>query len=65
MGAKVEIDIRDALMQNLKELDRDLAWLQRQTGIPYSTLYSICVQKVMYLDGERLDTIREVPGITI
>jgi len=56
----IKKDIRDEIPDYLKEIERDLAWLQRKTEIPYSTLYSIFVQKTFGLNQERLDIINEV-----
>lgn len=51
------IDVRDSINDKLTELERNLSWLQRKTGIPYGSLYSIIVQKVMDLKQDNLDLI--------
>lgn len=53
----ITIDTRDSINEKLTELERNLSWLQRKTGIPYGSLYSIIIQKVMDLKQDNLDLI--------
>lgn len=53
-------DVRDEIVAHLKGIERDMAWLQKKTEIPYSTLYSIFTQKNFALNQERLDLINGV-----
>lgn len=52
-----QIDVRDTIMDYLKEIERDLAWLSRKLDIPYGTLYSTFVHKIIKLSQEKLDRI--------
>lgn len=42
-----ECDLRDVISEHMKkpEIDRDLAWLSKNTGISYSHLYYVFVRK--------------------
>lgn len=53
-------DVRDDIISHLKFIERDMAWLQKKTEIPYSTLYSIFTQRNFALNQERLDLINAV-----
>lgn len=55
-----QTDVRDIIMNYLKEIERDLAWLSRKLDIPYATLYSTFVHKVIKLSQEKLDKINEL-----
>lgn len=59
---EVEIDVRDLILTHLEEDERDLAWLQRKTDIPYATLYSCFIQRLFRVKDENLDKINEVLG---
>lgn len=56
----VTTDVRDDIIAHLKGIERDMAWLQKKTEIPYSTLYSIFTQRNFALNQERLDLINGV-----
>lgn len=46
--AKVkEMDLRDVIMDYMKkpEIDRDLVWLSKNTGISYSHLYYVFIRR--------------------
>ena len=53
-------DVRDDIISHLKGIERDMAWLQKKTDIPYSSLYSIFTQRNFALNQERLDLINGV-----
>ncbi len=55
----IDIDIRDEVMDWLKENERDLAWLSRKTGIVYATLYSCFIQRLFKISDENLIKINE------
>lgn len=59
---EVEIDVRDLILTHLETEERDLAWLQRKTLIPYATLYSCFIQKLFKVKDENLDKINDVLG---
>lgn len=56
------VDVRDAIMEHLKEIERNLNWLATKTGILYSTMYSIFVQKTFNPTQEKMDSINKVLG---
>jgi hypothetical protein len=58
----VEIDVRDLILTHLETEERDLAWLQRKTDIPYATLYSCFIQRLFRVKDENLNKINEVLG---
>ena len=60
--AAVEIDGRDLILDHLKEIERDLAWLSRKTDIPYGTLYSCFTHRLFKLSEDNLSKINEVLG---
>lgn len=51
------VTTKDKIINYLFEEERDLAWLNRKTDIPYGTLYGIFVQGTMSLNPERLNLI--------
>jgi lambda repressor-like predicted transcriptional regulator len=59
MAVKEKIDVRDKIDAKLKLSERSLAWLSRQTGIAYSTLYNIFVHRIYELKQNQLDLINE------
>lgn len=56
------LDVRDAIIDNLKEDERTLSWLARQIDENYATLYSCFIQKTFNLSQERLDKINKLRG---
>ena len=61
-----EADIRDDVMEWLAkpEVDRDLVWLSKNTGISYSHLYYIFVRKERSLTEKNRILISRVSGKT-
>ena len=59
-----EADIRDDIMKFLAkpEIDRDLTWLEKKTGLSYSHLYYIFVRKERSLTDKNRIKINEVLG---
>jgi len=59
-----KIDTRDGFMKWLEkpDIDRNLAWVSRITGIPYNTLYSIFSKKERTLTSEIQETITTKTG---
>jgi hypothetical protein len=49
----------EKIIDYLHTNERPLAWLQRQTGIDYNTLYSIFSQRVVGLSDEKRKLINE------
>ncbi len=61
------LDIRDAFMEHLAkpEVDRDLVWLAKQTGLSYSHLYYIFVRKERDLTEDNRKKLNELLTTTI
>ena len=57
-----EIDVRDSIVEWLKNDERDLMWLHRKTGIPYGTIYSCFTQRLFKLSDSNRETINKVLG---
>ena len=55
-------DVRDLISNKIEELERNLNWLHRKTGIPYGTLYSMFVQKLFQVSKENLKLINKALG---
>jgi hypothetical protein len=47
-------NVKDEILLYLESEERPLAWLARKTEIPYATLYSIFIQRVMTLSDSNL-----------
>lgn len=62
MEAKVTRDVRDEIVQWLKDNERSMAWLADKTGINYNTLYSTLTQKIIKLSAAKLETINNFLG---
>lgn len=58
----IEADNRQLIVEYLEEIERDLAWLGRKTGVPYGTLYSCFSQRLFKVSDENLKKINEVLG---
>lgn len=58
----IEIDVRDKIVEHLKNDDRSLLWLHEKTKIPYGTIYSCLTQRLFKLSDENRKTINEVLG---
>lgn len=56
------IDVRDLILDHLKDDDRSLKWLHDKTKIPYGTLYSCFSEKRFSLNEENLKIINGVLG---
>jgi hypothetical protein len=52
-------NVKDLILLHLEEEERPLAWLSRKTEIPYPTLYSIFIQRIMNLSDKNLAKINE------
>jgi hypothetical protein len=59
MPKKEKLDIRDEILNKLKEIDRPLAWLSKKTEIPYPTLYSVFKQRIFNLSDENKQKINK------
>lgn len=53
-------DVRDLIVAHLKEIERPMTWLSKQTEIPYPTLYSILKEKTFNLSNDKKRKINEV-----
>jgi hypothetical protein len=54
------VDVRDLIEDKLREMERSLAWLSRQTKIPYNTMYSNFRHRLYQVSQENLNKINEV-----
>jgi hypothetical protein len=52
-------NIKDKILLHLEAEERPLAWLSRKTEIPYPTLYSIFIQRIMNLSDKNLEKINK------
>ena len=52
-------NVKDEILLYLEHEERPLAWLSRKTEIPYPTLYSIFIQRIMNLSDKNLAKINE------
>ena len=50
-------NVKDEILLYLEQEERPLAWLSRKTEIPYPTLYSIFIQRIMNLSDTNLAKI--------
>ena len=57
METKETIDVRDAILQHLEEIERPLSWISEKADIPYSSVYSIFKQRTFSLSSENLEKI--------
>lgn len=63
MATKKEpIFIMQGVPEWLEENDRNWAWLSRETGIPYPTIYAIFVQKTFEIDRKKAAIINKALG---
>lgn len=56
---KLPIGIMSGVPVWLEINDRNWAWLSRETGIPYSTLYAIFIQKTFEIDRKKAGLINK------
>lgn len=59
MPKKEVLDIRDEILNKLKEIERPLSWLSKKTEIPYPTLYSVFKQRIFNLSDENKQKINK------
>jgi len=52
-------NVKDEILLYLEEQERPLAWLSRKSEIPYPTLYSIFIQRIMNLSDTNLGKINK------
>lgn len=64
MNKVKEKDLRDVFMEHMAkpEVDRNLVWLEKQTGVSYSHLYYIFVKKERNLTDDNRIKFNEVLG---
>lgn len=55
-------DVRDLIVQELQNQERNLHWLSKKTGIIYSTMYSMFTQRLFMPSAEKLEVINKVLG---
>ena len=56
---KVLTDVRDVIMDKMKQEGRVLTWLAEKTGISYDTLYPCLKKKLFSLSEENLEKIND------
>lgn len=54
---KEKISVKDEILLYLEQEERSLAWLSRKTEIPYGSLYSIFIHRIMVLSDVNLAKI--------
>lgn len=59
---KEKLNVKDEILLHLEKEERNMAWLARKTDIPYGSLYSILVHRIMALTEDHLKKINEVLG---
>ena len=57
--AKVKTSVKDEILLYLETEERNLAWLSRKTEIPYGSLYSIFIHRIMVLSDSNLAKINK------
>jgi lambda repressor-like predicted transcriptional regulator len=55
-------DVRDEILDHLKEIERPLSWLSLKSGINYSTIYSVLRQRTFNFSEENMAKINNVLG---
>lgn len=53
---------KDQILLFLEKEERNMAWLARKTSIPYGSLYSILVHRIMALSDSHLKKINKALG---
>lgn len=53
-------DVRDLILDKLKQEERSLAWLSRKAEIPYPTLYTNFVHRTFQVSSQNIDKINKV-----
>jgi len=57
MEAIEKSDVRDEILATLTAMERPLSWLSTKSKIPYSSCYSIFVQRTFSLSEDNLKKI--------
>lgn len=60
VAKKANIDERDEIVKHLEINERSIAWLHRQTKIPYGTLYYCLVRKQFKMSEDNLKKIYSI-----
>lgn len=58
----VEIDLRDQILEKVEEIERNIRWLAKHTGIPYYSVYACLVKKQYNVTKETLNKYNKVLG---
>ena len=53
-------DTRDLIIEKLREMERNISWLNKKTDIPYATLYDCLVRKGFKLSWKNLEKINKI-----
>ena len=59
---KDNLNAKDKILLYLEQEERNMAWLARKTGIPYGSLYSILIHRIMALSDTHLKKINKALG---
>lgn len=62
MDNKEKIDLRDAILLHLEEIERPMSWLSDKTEIPYPTIYALLKQRTFSISDSNLEKINKVLG---
>ncbi len=62
MAIKEKESTVDLITDHLEKEERTLAWLSRKIDIPYGTMYSIFVHRIVSLSQDKLDKINDALG---
>ena len=60
MEKETKLNVKDAILLHLEQIERPLSWLSDKTEIPYPTLYSVLKQRTFSLSDKNLDKINKV-----
>lgn len=62
MDNKEKIDLRDAILLHLEEIERPMSWLSDKAEIPYPTIYALLKQRTFAISDSNLEKINKVLG---
>ena len=60
MEKETKLNVKDAILLHLEQIERPLSWLSDKTEIPYPTLYSVLKQRTFSLSEKNLEKINKV-----
>ena len=57
MENKEKIDLRDAILLHLEQIERPMSWLSDKADIPYPTIYALLKQRTFAISDRNLAKI--------